>query len=103
MRMGLDEIMILKERQQQEWAFDRELMATEGAPTWKEVLSNVRDTFVVVLEDDDDPSLGAQIVEGRRSSKATSDFEEGLKVVGAAPIEALVNYGEQVDKDMHNT
>lgn len=40
-RMGLNMTVILKEQQQQKWAFEGELKAAEAAKTWKKSLSTV--------------------------------------------------------------
>lgn len=42
--MGLELMVILKERWQQNWAFERELKAAKAAPTWKRALLTVRET-----------------------------------------------------------
>lgn len=40
--------------------------AAEAAPALKKVLPTVRDTFLVVLEDDHDAELSAHVVDGRK-------------------------------------
>lgn len=44
----------------------------------KKLLPTVGNTYVVVLDDDDDANLGPQIVEGKRSFQATADFNAGF-------------------------
>lgn len=52
---------------------------------WKELLPTVKDTSVVVIDVDDDADLRLHMLEGRRPSQKTADFEAGLKNAGAGP------------------
>lgn len=62
-----------------------ELKAVEAAPAKKVVLPNVRNTFVAKLDNGDDANSSPHIVDARRSSQSTADFEASYKNAGAAP------------------
>lgn len=66
-RMILDLMVILNERQQQKWAFERKLKAAEAVPGRRGVPPTVRELPVVVLHDSDDVKPGLHAVEGMRS------------------------------------
>lgn len=102
-RMGLDILLILKERQQQKSTFERELKAAEAALARNETLLTVRVTSVVVLDGDDDGNAGPHIMEGGRSTQETPDFEADFEVAGAAPMEAISNTEGEMIKDVPDT
>lgn len=54
--MGLDMMIIMKERQEQKWALEIKLKTAETPTVWKDVLSTVEDTSVVVADDNEDDS-----------------------------------------------
>lgn len=89
--MGWDVITIKKERQEQKWAFEKKLTATEALTARKEVLATVGYTFVVVVDDDNGVNFGPHIVNGKRSSQATADFEPGFQHADERPREAVAD------------
>lgn len=72
----MNQLLVLKERQKQKWAFKRELKAKEPAPARKEALPTVSKTFVVVLDHEDDGSSSGHAVVGRRLLIAIADLEQ---------------------------
>lgn len=49
--MGLDLVLIWKERWQQKWGFEKYLKAAEVAPARKRPLRTVKGVFIEVLDD----------------------------------------------------
>lgn len=89
--MGLNMMVILKEQQQQNWAFERYLKAAEVVQERENVLLNVGDTSVVGLDDDYDSDLGLHVVERKRFLQGTPDFETSYKAADAAAKEAAAD------------
>lgn len=52
-RINLHLTVILKTRQQEELAFERELKAVEAAPARKGVPATIMETSVIVIDDED--------------------------------------------------
>lgn len=102
-RMGLDLMVILKERQQQKRVLERELKAAESALARKGFLPILRETLVVVLDDEDDVKSGKPAVGGGRSAQATADFETGFKATGPTPKETVSNPEGQGTEDVPKT
>lgn len=102
-RMGLDIMVTLKELQQQKWAFKRELKAANGAPARKEASSTVRNTFLVVTDDDDNADVGQLIVDVRISSQATAFFKAGFENAGVALKVAVADLEGYVSRIAPNT
>lgn len=72
-------------------AFEKKLKTTKTALARKGSLSTMRDTFVVVLDSDDDVCSFRQFANDRRALQANSDFEAWFKSVGTARKEAVAD------------
>lgn len=57
----------------------------------------------MVLGDDDEAGKCPHIVEGKKCSQETADFEEGSQNAGTAPKRAVADREEQVSKDAPDT
>lgn len=75
-------------------ACERELEATEAAPSGKGALQTLRKTCVVVSNVDDDRHLGPHALGGWRSLQATADSDACFKAVGVTPKETERYKGE---------
>lgn len=56
-KIGLDMMVIIKERQQQKRVFERKLKAAEGASVRKKVLPTAGDTSIVMIHDGENADL----------------------------------------------
>lgn len=99
-RLGLDLMVIQKERQQQKFSFERQLKTAEAAPVRRVVRSNCTETSVVVLDKEEDVKSGSLAARGRTSSKETADFEADFKALVVALKEIVAYLENQWTKDV---
>lgn len=75
-------MMIFMKRKQLEWLFEWKLKGVEEMLALKRALLTVKQTFAVVLDNDDNANLGSHIVSERCFLHATADFEAGFNGAG---------------------
>lgn len=85
----LDIMVILKGRQQQKCAFERDIKATKAAAARKRALETVMETSVVVLDNKNSVFSGLQAVKRKRSSQRSAYFDVDFKDTDTAPKEVV--------------
>lgn len=99
----MDLIVMLKERQQHKFVLERELKAAEAAPVRKGVRPNLRKTFVLMPNDEENVKSDSPVAEGKRSLQATADFEKSCNATGVTAKKVDADPEGQWTKDVPET